>query len=98
MSNQEQQTMPDGGASVSTAGLGAWLPIETAPRDGTLILGATRNGSVYAVAYDDIFSAPWRVVNDFGLNAGALTHWMPAPKTPNARNPVPAPHEEPDAK
>ena len=79
----------DSAASALSAGLGAWLPIETAPKDGTLILGATRNGSVYAVAYDDIFAAPWRVINDFGLNAGALTHWMPAPEAPNLNSTTP---------
>ena len=84
--NTPSSTTPDGAESELSAGLGAWLPIETAPKDGTLILGATRNGSVYAVAYDDIFAAPWRVINDFGLNAGALTHWMPAPEAPNRRN------------
>jgi len=40
MSDQEQQdqTTPHGGASVFTGGLGAWLPMETAPKNCTLVL------------------------------------------------------------
>lgn len=59
-----------------------WIPIELAPRDGTKILGLTKDGDVYAVAYDDIFSAPWRVINDFGFSAKALTNWQPLPAAP----------------
>ena len=56
-----------------------WQPIETAPKDGTEILCVTRNRSFYVVSYDDIFSAPWRVINDFGLNKSAVVFWMPIP-------------------
>lgn len=59
-----------------------WLPIETAPKDGAEILVYTRSECFYVVAYDDIFSAPWRVRNDEGLNEAVPTHWMPLPKPP----------------
>ena len=61
-----------------------WMPISTAPKDGTAILVYTQHDNFYVVAYDNVFSAPWRVRNDAGLNERALTHWMPLPEAPNA--------------
>ena len=61
-----------------------WMPIETAPTDGTGILIYTRYGNFYVVSYDDMFAAPWRVRNDEGLLKTAPTHWMPLPEAPNA--------------
>lgn len=61
----------------------AWMDIETAPKDGTAILCVTRNGNMYVISYDDMFSAPWRIINDFGLNEAALAFWMPLPEAPN---------------
>lgn len=71
------------GAVASTAVLGAWFPIETAPKDGTEILVHTKYGNFYVVSYDDVFSAPWRVRNDEGLGEKTPTHWMPLPEAPN---------------
>ena len=68
-----------------------WQPIETAPKDGTAILVYTCNEGFYVVSYDDIFSAPWRVRNDEGLNEDQPTHWMPLPEPPNARDNPPHP-------
>lgn len=65
------------------AGLGAWLPIETAPKDGTEILVYTMSECFYVVAYDDVFSAPWRIRNNEGLNEAVPTHWMPLPDATN---------------
>ena len=98
MSDQAPKAEGEGivGQSASTAGLGAWLPIETAPKDETKILIYTKYGNFYVVPYDDTFSAPWRVRNDEGLNEKAPTHWMPLPKAPNAeihRAPVGRPVE-----
>lgn len=59
-----------------------WQPIETAPKDGTQILALTKGGDIYAVSYDDIFSAPWRLINEFGFNEHVMTHWMPLPQPP----------------
>ena len=83
VTNATNDATPDGAASVLTAGLGAWLPIETAPKDGTEILVYTRSECFYVVAYDDVFSAPWRIRNDEGLNRAVPTHWMPLPDAPN---------------
>lgn len=54
--------------------LNGWQPIETAPKDGS-ILAVTRNGIVKQVCWNN------------GIWAGAgydikLTHWMPLPKPP----------------
>lgn len=66
-----------------------WQPIETAPKDGTLIL-ILHHGQVYAgvwgkgVKVEDGYS--WGVIDKWGdYNAmmdTAPTHWMPLPETP----------------
>ena len=61
-----------------------WQPIATAPKDGTEILVYTRSECFYVVVYDDVFSAPWRIRNDEGLNETVPTHWMPLPEAPDA--------------
>ena len=61
-----------------------WQPIATAPKDGTEILVYTMGECFYVVAYDDVFSAPWRIRNDEGVNEAVPTHWMPLPDAPNA--------------
>lgn len=59
-----------------------WQPIETAPKDGEEILVCTAEGCRYVVCYDEIFSAPWRIRNDQGLNKHVPTHWMQPPAAP----------------
>lgn len=76
-----------GARSALSEGLGAWLPIATAPKDGTEILVFTRYGNKYVVAYDDVFSNPWRVRNDEGISETAPIYWMPLPEAPNAGYP-----------
>lgn len=65
-------------------GLGGWLPIDTAPKDGTEILLACTN------VLSDIGLCYWR--NDhvmvgwtWGLGKAFRnpSHWMPLPKLPN---------------
>ena len=52
MSDQEQQTKPDGGASVSTAMLGAWIstgivaPFDRLPEDETPVLILFHDGKI----------------------------------------------------
>ncbi|MDO9273913.1 MAG: DUF551 domain-containing protein [Rugosibacter sp.] len=60
-----------------------WDSIETAPKDGTEILCVSATGNMYVVSYDDIFAAPWRVMNDCGFREHVFTHWMPLPEAPN---------------
>jgi len=76
-----------------------WMPIETAPKDGTAILvaGTNRNGApMLGEAYwhvnpdgrDDV--GFWWANTDPGdyyacqIDEGALTHWQPLPKPPVA--------------
>lgn len=51
-----------------------WRPIETAPRDGTVLL-VCRAGSYPAADFYDIAHEQWRRHND-------ATHWMPLPEAP----------------
>jgi hypothetical protein len=66
-----------------------WQPIETAPRDGTLILGAEKNWRgellVAEMAWED---GEWQLTLQWGdeTNEAAPTHWMPRPAPPNAGN------------
>lgn len=59
-----------------------WQPIETVPKDGTEMLICTREGCRYVVSYDNIFTAPWRIRNDQGLNEHIPVLWMPLPAAP----------------
>lgn len=69
----------------------AWLPIETAPRDGTVVIVGKASG--YRIAWAS--SAYWfdRGSDERGRYAGwtdgfdtlaAPTHWMPMPPPPHA--------------
>lgn len=61
-----------------------WQPIETAPRDGTRILGWSADYQlVAAIAYDADFQC-WVADNEecwFEGN-GETSHWMPLPPPP----------------
>lgn len=62
---------------------GGWLPIETAPKDGTQILTVCGNScSVreWGEGEDDIFAWQPRIRGHFP------THWMPLPPPPNSPN------------
>ena len=89
----ERTTKPDSAASALSAGLGAWLPIETAPKDGSLILVTGCNGSktVVAAAWkgpseEDGFDKPrwvgWLGLYELGLAEPKF--WHPLPEAPNA--------------
>lgn len=70
---------------ITRRGVSEWQPIETAPKDGTCILIYTQysdTGEFYVAGYDSVFSAPWRLINDFGFNEHVPTHWMPLPAAP----------------
>lgn len=67
-----------------------WLPIESAPRDETLILICNdrhQHFMVRAAYYDpETPSHPWFVEDScdgFGHAEGWPTHWMPLPNPPS---------------
>jgi hypothetical protein len=62
-----------------------WQPIETAPKDGTAILGywghnPTNDPSAYAVT--KWYGGFWVSVDDDDDEYAAPTHWMPLPPRP----------------
>lgn len=72
-----------------------WLPIESAPKDGTfIILYASHNeppvsigyyeddGELWAGAASQVW---WMVEADIMPSACRPTHWMPLPKPPEAQ-------------
>lgn len=99
MNDQTPQTpaTPDGAASVLTAGIGAWLPIETAPKDGAYVLVSNGYG-VWVARFKDVYQSGWKppcpwqsmMLNHDHIPSkqrkGKPTHWMPLPEAPNERN------------
>jgi hypothetical protein len=77
--------------------MSTWQPIETAPKDGTAILGwhANYGGAVVSLEFveDDLssgFVGEW-AVSELGCYGGScwegldgITHWMPLPSPPDA--------------
>ena len=68
------------GAVASTAGLGAWMPIATAPKDGSDILAYNPATRKHVVVFwkRDAWIFPELVFSS------SITHWMPLPDAPNA--------------
>lgn len=61
---------------------GEWQPIETAPRDGTII--RVRQGS-WTPVHGYFAGGEWRFVEYAHPNPAHLTHWMPLPPAPLGR-------------
>jgi hypothetical protein len=61
-----------------------WLPIETAPRDGTRIDIFTVHGDRIPDCYYDKEDDLWRWKNDYHMPRAEeeVTHWMPLPEAP----------------
>lgn len=55
------------------AGVPLWMPIETAPEDGRVVLFSDRNGNRWTDC------SPGHIVNGCGYPP---THWMPLPPPP----------------
>jgi hypothetical protein len=76
------------GALGSNDQLGAWQPIETAPRDGRRVLVWIADSHT-----GHAFAKLWFYSTDGRLGGGAegyngdwnITHWMPLPSPPNER-------------
>lgn len=66
-----------------------WQPIETAPKDGTVVLLAGCRKPVAAAWLEDEIDY-WHVDDNkrgpFALRGPGPTHWMPLPKPPAARS------------
>ena len=66
-----------------------WRDIETAPKDGTVVLLAGCRKPVAAAWLEDEIDY-WHVddnkLGPFALRGPAPTHWMPLPKPPAARS------------
>jgi len=66
-----------------------WQPIETAPKDGTVILTLRKNGRIApAVWYDNPFGDKNTVIDNSSGKWWTVTHWMPLPEPPKEQ-----PHE-----
>jgi len=82
--------------------MAGWQPIETAPRDGTVILvyanqGSTWNGIHAARPHYSGQTSGWghdwahaNYQNLGGHISGRVTHWMPMPAPPALARPDPA--------
>jgi hypothetical protein len=104
MEQQQAETEALGGQSRSTAGLGAWLPIETAPKDGTKVMvacpwlgvcgPANWNKNEYAKKPRPYWTH-WgeRTWGTLLIRGDQPTHWQPMPEAPNVELTGAAPHE-----
>lgn len=61
-----------------------WMPIETAPKDGTRILISSPTDGVLSSHFDggNWQGRPWRPVRSAEYEASKPTHWMPLPAPP----------------
>ncbi len=59
-----------------------WQPIETAPKDGSEIIGGDRGcGDIEFYRWNDE-DKKWLSRGDFYEPTNELTHWMPLPEPP----------------
>lgn len=67
--------------------MSAWQPIETAPKDGTRILGYASSGHgwyyMVVVQYNAEEARPWLEADGEGYHRYNVTHWMPLPEPPS---------------
>ena len=56
-----------------------WRPINTAPTDGTEILGYLSGGSYRVIKFEGY----WASWINFDYDVVDPSHWMPLPKPPN---------------
>jgi hypothetical protein len=77
----------DSAASALSAGLGAWLPIETAPKDGTGIIVCSDTGNVWCNVKWEKRPRAGERWEHFTLGAIRFhpIYWMPIPKAPNVQ-------------
>lgn len=68
-----------------------WLPIESAPKDGTLILACDSRIQEWmlVVSWEQDTDMPmygWMTLDGTGYHDESLTHWMPLPAPPQPTN------------
>ena len=66
-----------------------WQPIETAPKDGTAVLGY-HSGKMTTV-YFEFWGGPWKLVAPGSCaeeDDWEPTHWMPLPSPPQEKEPA----------
>lgn len=65
-----------------------WLPIDTAPKDGTIVdlWVANINGAKFRVTDANFSRGEWRVdgiiIDNLYLTVSIPSHWMPLPEPP----------------
>lgn len=84
----QRKTIADAEAALTAAKAGGWLPIETAPKDGTAIL-VSEGRFCWCVEWNEEFD--WWAVDDnklgpFRLRGAAPTHWQPLPTPPKEQS------------
>jgi hypothetical protein len=64
--------------------MGEWLPIETAPRDGTSILLCYADNEQIVASFGGADDCPMWLADTAGIfdKPGLFTHWMPLPAPP----------------
>lgn len=63
---------------------GEWQPMETAPKDGTLLLGWDRSNGCYAVSYHPCEGTCYEWETSDGY-AACPSHWTPLPEPPEVK-------------
>lgn len=64
----------------------SWRPIDTAPKDGTLILGGKVGFVPFFCYWRDEKGGQWFSDHASGYWHDGVTHWMPVPESPNPEN------------
>ena len=99
LKQQTKENTPSCAASELNDGLGAWLPIETAPKG----YPSLEEPSEWFLAYGSKYTGPkggeiavirrvfghgfgpWECTGDAYYRADFFSHWMPLPEAPNAK-------------
>lgn len=88
MSDEKAQAAetPNSAASELNAGVGAWLPIETVPKDGSAVLVWLEKPLHHCRIVGATFHPNVMIVGGlFHFDAPKATHWMPPLDAPNEK-------------
>lgn len=59
-----------------------WQPIETAPKDGTIVLVYAKETQEYAIVFWNRYYREWNQRSMEEEELESPTHWMPLPEAP----------------